>query len=203
VSTTKTDNGPATAIRLQLVPLERGLIALTADGHFLCAQPDGSLHFENSWCSTWECFLASEDWCGAPLAIGESNDAPTLAIDRKGIAKFIVDAQLRATANARSKEYEGTHLRLPGLVARRVYYDLCRELHKKGYIVDIINWQVNHAAYMDRLNSYYDLFVSALDGMRTLLEIYRVPAEKVIGLSHHEMDIQILIDQMGREVSSG
>lgn len=90
---------------LDLVPLERGLIALTAGGHFLCAQRDGSLHFQNSWCSTWECFLASEDWCGAAPAAGEaqSDDAARLAIDRKGIAKFIVDARLRVKANAASK----------------------------------------------------------------------------------------------------
>jgi glycosyltransferase involved in cell wall biosynthesis len=196
------DNRSPAATQLELVPLERGLIALMAGGHFLCAQPDGSLHLQNSWCSTWECFLASEDWCGAPFAgTNEPGQEPSnLAIDRKGIAKFIIDARLRAKANARSSATKVLIYGYPAWSHGRVYYDICKELYRKRYIVDIINWQVDHAGYMDQLISYYDLFISALDGMRTLLEIYRVPAEKVIGLSHHEMDIQILIDQMGKEV---
>lgn len=81
-----------------------------------------------------------------------------------------------------------------------VYYDICKHLHRRGYIVDIINWQVNHADYMGELINYYDLVISALDGVRTLVEVYGVPADKLIGLSHHALDIRILIGQMGVDV---
>jgi Methyltransferase domain len=143
--------------------------------------------------------LAPEDWCGVPLS-DLSNGAPTLAIDRRAIANFIVDARLRAKANVNSTATKILIYGYPAWSHGRVYYDLCKYLYRCGYIVDIINWQVSHASYMDQLISYYDFFISALDGMRTLLEVYRVPAEKVIGLSHHEVDIQILIEQMGRGV---
>jgi hypothetical protein len=93
VSTSGGGDSPATPTLLELLPLERGLIAFHSGGHFLCAQPDGSLHFQNSWCSTWECFLASEDWCGVDDA--ESDNALEAHINRKGIAKFIIDARLR------------------------------------------------------------------------------------------------------------
>src|SRR3984893_8032854 len=52
---------PPTPTLLELVPLERGLIAFRAGGVFLCAQPDGRIDLVNPVCSTWECFLASED----------------------------------------------------------------------------------------------------------------------------------------------
>ena len=60
---------PPVSTLLELVPLERGLIALRAGGVFLCAQPDGRLDLVNPVCSTWECFLASEDWCRGPSRV--------------------------------------------------------------------------------------------------------------------------------------
>ena len=53
---------------------------------------------------------------------------------------------------------------------------------------------------MTELISYYDIVISALDGIRTLIEVYSVPPGKVLGLSHHALDIRILIDQMGVEI---
>ena len=82
----------------------------------------------------------------------------------------------------------------------RVYYDLCKHLHQRGYIVDILDWQINHADYIGEIIPYYDLFMAALDGVRTLLDIYRVPFDKIIALSHHELDIRMLIEQKGIEV---
>jgi len=48
------------ATRLELLPLERGLIALRADGQFLCAEPTGRITLSRPVCSLWECFLASK-----------------------------------------------------------------------------------------------------------------------------------------------
>ncbi len=193
---------PPVSTLLELVPLERGLIALRAGGVFLCAQPDGRIDLVNPVCSTWECFLASEDWCSTAAAVGNEHtpqyDGP--AFDKRRIAGFIIDARLRAKANAASKATKILIYGYPAWSHGRLFYDICKNLHRKGYIVDIINWQVNHASYMAELTAYYDLFISPLDGLRTLLEVYRVPAEKVIGLSQHEVDIRTLIGQMGVEV---
>jgi glycosyltransferase involved in cell wall biosynthesis len=188
----------AVGTKLEIVPLERGLIGLTAGGHFLCAMPNGTLHFQNTWCSSWECFLASEDWCGRPPI--SHAEAAALPLNRRQIAKIIIDARLRAKANFNSKATKILIYGYPAWSHGRVYYDVCKHLYERGYIVDIINWQMDHAAYIGELNAYYDLFISALDGLRTLLEIYGIPPEKVIGLSHHEMDMQVLIEQMGKDV---
>ena len=186
---------------LELIPLERGLLGFTADGRFLCAEPDGRVTLERPWCSTWEWFLASEDWCGAPLpGSSRAADLQKLAINWKGVAKCIIDARLRVKANPVSKATKVLIYGYPAWSHGRVYYDLCKHLYNRGYIVDIINWQENHAHEIDELLSYYDLFVSALDGVRALTEVYGVPCDRVIGLSHHEMDIRMLLDQMGKEV---
>jgi hypothetical protein len=96
---------PPVPTLFELVPLERGLIAFRAGGLFLCAQPDGRIDLANPVCSTWECFLASEDWCSAalPTGNGQTGDPLNAAIDRNIIAKYIVDARLRIKANAISK----------------------------------------------------------------------------------------------------
>src|ERR1700730_1568603 len=69
-----------------------------------------------------------------------------------------------------------------------------------GCIVDIINWQENHAAYIADLIPFYDLFMTALDGVRTLTAVYGVSYDRVIALSHHELDIRMLIEKKGVEV---
>ena len=73
-------------------------------------------------------------------------------------------------------------------------------LHRRGYIVDILNWQVNHAEYISKIIPYYDLFMAALDGVGTLADIYGVPYDKVIAISHHEFEIQMLIEKKGIDV---
>lgn len=122
------------------------------------------------------------------------------AFDRRRIAGFIIDARLRAKANAKSKATKILIYGYPSWSHGRVYYDICKHLYGKGYIIDIIHWQINHASYMNELKSFYDLFISALDGVRTLVDAYRVPEQQIIALSHHEMDMRILIDQKGVEI---
>jgi hypothetical protein len=75
--------------------------------------------------------------------------------------------------------------------------DLCKCLHKHDYIVYIINWQARHNDYIGKLLLFYDFVMSALDGINILVDIYVVPHEKIIALSHDEMDIRVLIDQKG------
>src|SRR4029077_19401289 len=65
------------------------------------------------------------------------------------------------------------------------------------YIVDILDWQTDHAARIGEILAYYDLYMTALDGVRTLVDSYGAPYEKVIALSHHELDMRMLIEQKG------
>src|SRR5207249_4574637 len=103
----------------------------------------------------------SEDWCSAPPPNAQQHrfeitDPP---FNTRGNVDVIVDARLRAKANVHSKATKILIYGYPAWSHGRVYYDLCKHLHNKRYIVDIINWQVDHAAYIDELNSYYDLFI--------------------------------------------
>jgi glycosyltransferase involved in cell wall biosynthesis len=77
---------------------------------------------------------------------------------------------------------------------------LCKQLHRHGYIVDILDWQINHADYINEIIPNYDLFLTALDGISTLVDIYRIPYDRIIAISHHELDIRMLIEQKGIEV---
>jgi glycosyltransferase involved in cell wall biosynthesis len=201
VSGTSAGDGPIAPTLLDLVPLERGLIAFSEGGRFLCAQPDGRLDLANTWCSTWECFLASEDWCGEDAVTDTERGADTKGtIDRRGIAKFIVDARLRIKANATAKRTKILIFGYPAWSHGRLFYDLSKNLYKRSHIVDIINWQVNHAAYIVELLAYYDLVLCSLDGISILIDIYGVPPEQIIALSQHEMDMRILISQKGVEI---
>lgn len=168
----------------------------------MCAQPDGRLDLTNTRCSTWECFLASEDWCGVSPSVDtiETQHGLEEAADWNSIAKYIVDARLRVRACAASTETKVLLYGYPQWSHGRVYYDVCKHLHERGYVVDIINWQENHAAHIGELIAFYDLVLTALDGVRTLVDAYGVPCEQIIALSHHEMDMRILIDQKGVEV---
>lgn len=192
---------PVAPTLLELLPLERGLIAFSHEGRFLCAQPDGRLDLANTICSTWECFLASEDWCGTALAADAGRAPETKGIiDRKGIAKLIIDARLRIKASTTSKRIKVLIYGYPAWSHGRLFYDLSINLYKRGYIVDIINWQENHADHIAELIDFYDLVLSSLDGVSTLVDIYGVPHEQIIAVSQHEMDMRILINQKGVEV---
>jgi glycosyltransferase involved in cell wall biosynthesis len=185
---------------LELVVLERGLIAFTADELFLTAEPGGAVSLSKPVCSAWECFLASEAWCTNG---GDDELLPVVAnakFDTKKIQSYIIHPLIRKKANANST---ATKLLIFGYTQwshGRVYYDLCKQLYRRGYIVDIVNWRENHSAYFASLIPFYDLFMTALDGVGILTDVYRVPYEKIIALSHHELDIKMLLEQKGVEV---
>ena len=192
------DDGLTGAAEVEIVSLERGLIALKCDGMFLTAEPAGRIDGSRPWCRLWEMFLASEDWCGAdPEGTAEQSEHE---INRRQVANFIIDPRLRAQVNTKSSATKVLIYGYPRWSHGRVYYDLCKHLYDKGYIVDIVDWQVNHAEYFADLNLFYDFIMTAPDGVRTLADSYRVPYEKMIVVSHHELDIRMLIEQKGIEV---
>jgi glycosyltransferase involved in cell wall biosynthesis/predicted O-methyltransferase YrrM len=195
-------NASATPTVLELIPLERGLITFTAEGLFLSAIPDGRVSLSAPACSTWELFLASEDWCTDAPATGDAQigDISKASFDKKRIASYIIHPLIRAAANAKPKALKLLIYGYTKWSHGRVYYDLCKHLHRCGYIVDILDWQINHANYIGEIIRYYDFFMTALDGVRTLVDSYRVPYDKIIALSHHELDIRMLIGQKGIEV---
>ena len=118
------DDAPAATTRLELVPLERGLTAMRRENLFLSAEPDGRVTLSRKWCSIWECFFASEDWFVLHSRNGDaaSGEATHPVIDRKGIAKFLIDAQLRAKVNAESKLTKVLIYGYPLWSHGRVYY---------------------------------------------------------------------------------
>jgi hypothetical protein len=200
VSSMESGRDSAVGTPLELVRLERGLIAFGAEGLFLMADPNGRVALAAQVCSTWECFLASDHWC----TDGAGNDQlPAIAnakFDTRRIQTYLVHPLIRKTANAKSKATKVLIYGYPHWSHGRIYYDLCKQLHRHGYIVDIVNWQENQAAYIADLIQFYDLFMTALDGVRTLTDVYGVPYDRVIALSHHELDIRMLIEQKGVEV---
>jgi glycosyltransferase involved in cell wall biosynthesis len=186
---------------LTVVELERGLLGMEANGTFLCAEPDGRVTLSKSWCSLWEFFLLSEDLPGAPGDAGAAKDHTYAGfhVNKKWLQSCIVDPRLRARVKKNSKAKKLLIYGYPRWSHGRVYYDLCRHLWDKGYIVDILNWQVSHAAYFSEFTSFYDLFITALDGVGGLVNSYGMAYERIIGLSHHEFDIRMLIEQKGLE----
>jgi hypothetical protein len=182
----------------ELIPLERGILALRSGGHFLCAQPDARITLSRSHCSIWECFLASEDWCTPPGGSGARRDGQQLRdnIEWRQIAAWIPEplhrAQSRLTAATKILIWGHTQWS-----HGRVYYDVSKALTERGYVVDLLDWTVGQGWKMERLLSYYDFCIAALNGIGTLIDNYHVPAQRVIGLSHHERDIRMLIDEKG------
>jgi predicted O-methyltransferase YrrM/glycosyltransferase involved in cell wall biosynthesis len=195
-------NGTVAPTMLELIPLERGLIAFQAGKLFLSAIPDGRVCLSAPACSTWELFVASEDWCSGIPALGDDHvrHRAALNFDRKRIESFIIHPLTRVRASAKSKAKKVLIFGYTKWSHGRVYYDVCKHLHRRGYIVDILDWQAKHADYIRELIPYYDFFMSALDGVSILADSYGVPHERIIALSHHELDIRMLIEQKGIEV---
>ena len=44
---------------------------------------------------------------------------------------------------------------------------------------------------IDALKAYYDLFMTSPDGVGTLGDVYGVPYERMVVVSHHEFDIRM------------
>ena len=185
-----------------MIPLERGLIAFKAGDFFLSAIPDGRISLSAPVCSTWELFLASEDWCTDAPATGDEwiENTAGAKFDKKGIKSYIVHPANKSQGEHETKSRKVLIYGYTKWSHGRVYYDLCKHLHQRGYIVDILDWQVNHADNIGEIIPYYDLFMTALDGVRALVDSYRVPYDKIIAVSHGEFDIRMLIEQKGIEV---
>ena len=186
--------------RLEMVPLERGLIAVKSDDLFLCAEPGGRISLSRALCSLWECFLASEDWCTAGDAAADGPGREGIAADHRAIAGYIVDPAFRM----KTRKTEAKKFLVFGYTQcshGRAYYDLTKLLHDRGYVLDILDWSVPHSVEaFAHLLSYYDFVISSLDGIQVLVDAYHVPYERIIALSHAEMDLYILIDQKGKAV---
>jgi GR25 family glycosyltransferase involved in LPS biosynthesis len=193
--------GGAHATTLDLIPLERGLIAFRTGDLFLSAIPDGRITLAAPVCSTWELFLASEASYGEASAEGEPAwEKQEKFFNRRDIKSYLVHPLIRVRTNAQPKARKILIYGYTKWSHGRVYYDLCKYLYKNGYIVDILDWQVNHREYFDVFHAYYDIYMTALDGVRTLIEEYHVPREKIIAISHSEFDIRMLTEQLGVEV---
>jgi glycosyltransferase involved in cell wall biosynthesis len=202
ISRSEGGKGSAAPTVFELVPLERGLIAFTANGLFLSAIPDGRISLKAPVCSTWELFLASENWCADAPATGneQTGDVTGARFDKKRIESYIIHPLIRVKANTKPRARKLLIYGYTKWSHGRVYYDLCKHLHRQGYIVDILDWQTDHSSYIDEIIPFYDLFMTALDGVRTLVDVYHVPYERIIALSHHEFDMRMLIEQKGVEV---
>jgi len=186
--------------RLELIPLERGLIALRVDGRFLSAIPDGCVSLSAQVCSTWELFLTSGAWRPDGCAGASNRNVYTRGFDKKKIESYIVNPMIRVRANAQPRAKKLLIYGYTKWSHGRVYYDLCKQLYRLGYIVDLLDWQASHSTYIKQLIPYYDLFITALDGVGILADMYGVPYEKIIAVSHHEFDIRMLIEQKGMQI---
>lgn len=193
---------PALPTALELIPLERGLVAFAAGDRFLSALPDGRVCLATSRCSTWELFVPSEAWCTDSAATDEGGIEPSAAatFDTKAIVSYAVHPMIRTRAGTKPKGLKLLIYGYPRWSHGRVYSDLCKHLHRRGYIVDVLDWQGNHADIIGELVAYYDLFMTALDGVSTLADIYGVPYDRIIAVSHHELDIRMLVEQKGTAV---
>jgi len=197
----KTDGDGVKETVLELIALERGLIAFRSGDLFLSAVPDGRITLAAPACRTWELFLASEPWCGLAVEGGPQGwNKQEQRFNRRDIKSYIVHPLIRVATNLTPKAKKVLVYGYTKWSHGRVYYDLSRYLHEYGYIVDILDWQVNHRDYFQNLVPYYDVFMTALDGVHLLVDEYGVPYEKIIAVSHSEFDIRMLIEKKGIEV---
>ncbi|PBC08105.1 hypothetical protein CK230_23695 [Mesorhizobium sp. WSM3859] len=63
-----------------------------------------------------------------------------------------------------------------------------------------MDWQVSNEQHIDLISSYYDLYLTALDGVPSLVDRYGISYDRIIAISHHELDIRMLVEQKGIEV---
>jgi glycosyltransferase involved in cell wall biosynthesis len=75
--------GPSPApASLKIVLLKHGMIGLRSGDRYLCAEGDGRVTLSRAWCSLWECFLPSEEWCTPPLPESQLTADGTIDWDR-------------------------------------------------------------------------------------------------------------------------
>lgn len=190
-------DGESGSASLELVALERGLFGLRQGDKYLCAEPDGRITASRTRCSVWEQFVGSEMWCATPAAAAL---ALRDGVDRRAVQHQLVDPRLRRLSDLKSDRPKVLIYGYPKWSHGRVYYDVMTRLWRAGYVVDLINWQQDHSAYFGDLLDYYDLILTAPDGVRTLVNAYRVPTSRLIVVSHHENDIRMLVEQKGRDI---
>jgi hypothetical protein len=90
------ESGPNMAAGTLLeLHLERGLIALTAQELFLMADPSGAVSLSRPVCSTWECFLASEDWCTEGAGNEQLPAIANAKFDTRRIQTYLVHPLIR------------------------------------------------------------------------------------------------------------
>ncbi|WP_322418102.1 glycosyltransferase [Mesorhizobium huakuii] len=185
---------------LRIAALERGLLSLRSEDRYLCAEPDGCVTLSRTKCSLWECFLASEDWCTAYPHDAEA--AFDLPVDWPGVHRAVIDPMLRARSRRVVKEKKVFFFANTEWSNGRVYYDLCKFLHERGYVADILNWRVSYTRdQIANILTYYDFVISGLDGIASLIDNYLVPPERIIGISHGVYyDFNILIEKKGVEI---
>ncbi|CDX22748.1 hypothetical protein MPLB_2420043 [Mesorhizobium sp. ORS 3324] len=199
-SRSQRENRASEPTMLELIPLERGLMALKSGDVFLSAIPDGKVTLCAEVCSTWELFLATESWCTDIVYKGARWYSETDKFDRQRIQSYIVHPTIRADTNASCRKRKVLIYGYTKWSHGRVYYDLSKRLHSDGYIIDIIDWQNDNSAHFRGIKDYYDFFLTALDGVSNLVDSYHVPYEKIIGISHHEFDMRMLIERKGIDV---
>ena len=189
-------------IVLDVVALERGLFALTAQGKFLMAEPGGRVALCAAICRTWELWLASEPWCGGGVSqeTGRGETAPGLAVDWTAVRSYGVQPTIRARSGVQGTAGRVLIFGYSRWSHGRVYYDLCRHLHARGYVVDLLDWQGKHNQYMALLSTYYDLFIVALDGVSVLSDVYGIQPERMVALSHSQFDVRMLVEQKSDQV---
>src|SRR5579862_1609252 len=190
--------------KFQVIALERGLVGLKCGEFYLCAEALGLVTLSRRTCSVWECFLPSEDWCADFSAVNEKDETGPAGktVDRRQIKRFIIDPMLRAKSRGSSKSTKILIFANTEWSNGRVYYDLCKALYEKGYLVDILNWRVSYTRqHFSDLMSYYDFVLSGLDGIPGLFDNYGIPYEKIIGISHGiYYDLPLFLEKKGLEV---
>jgi hypothetical protein len=191
-----------TSATFQLVPLERGILGLKSNGLYLSAEPNGLVTLSRAKCSLWECFLASEDWCTTAPATIDSGNLPEASADWREINRLIIDPMLRLRSRNSIRAKKVFFFANTEWSNGRVYYDLCKCLHRKGYIADILNWRVSYTReQMHEMLAFYDFVISGLDGIPGLIDNYKVPCDKIIGISHGVYyDFHLLIEKKGLDV---
>lgn len=190
----RTSNGE---IALEIVALERGLFALSAGGKYLTAHPDGRIELSAPLCSTWELFLASEEWCTSSGSLETGSTPPSMnpIVDQKAVSRYRIHPTIRARSGITTRTPKILVFGYTKWSHGRVYYDLCKKLYEHGYIVDVLDWQANHHDYIHQLTGFYDWLMVALDGISVLADVYGVPPERMIAVSHNEFDVRMLEEQ--------
>lgn len=186
-------------LNASLLHLERGIVSIVCNDRFISCASDGTVTL-SKLCSWWEFLHLSEDWrpqfdiadAGLPQALAAN-------IDWSMVKSYIVHPQVRTKTLKNTNAKKVLFYGYPKWSHGRVYYDLCKALYQKGYVVDLLDWQADHPYIMDLID-YYDLFITACEGVPRLLDVFRVPPEMVIAVAHHEFDVKMLADQKGGDI---